>query len=188
MMQPRSFARPRRAGALGLLCAALALTRGSAFALPALGAPAPSVHLDDAYGRTLDLRMPYGRPVLVLYEDSGSSSQNAPLKEDLARLAKGDRYREAVALVPVADVSSFDFWPIRGIVAGAIRTQSQKFATTIYCDWSGAFRTRFGLRKGTSTVLLVAPDGSVLFAQEGALSAADRERLIALLRDQVAAK
>lgn len=166
----------------------LALASPSALALPPLGSRAPSARIDDAYGRTLDLRMPYGRPVLVLYEDRGSSSQNAPLKDDLARLAKGDRYREAIALVPVADVSAFDFWPVRGIVAGAVRSESERFATTIYCDWSGAFRARFGLRQGVSTVLLFAPDGSVVFAQEGALARADRERLIGLLRDQVAAR
>ena len=164
---------------------AVALFAHSALALPELRSLAPSARIDDAYGRTLDLRMPYGRPVLVLYEDRGSSSQNAPLKDDLAKLAKGDRYKDSIALVPVADVSAFDFWPVRGIVAGAIRSESARFATTIYCDWTGAFRARFGLKKGVSSVLLVAPDGSVLFAQEGGLGPADRERLIGLLREQV---
>ncbi|HSO37422.1 MAG TPA: YtfJ family protein, partial [Labilithrix sp.] len=120
-----------------------------------------------------------------LYEDQASSKVNAAFKAELARLARGDRYRDTVALVPVADVQGYDFWPARGFVRDAIRSESKKAGTTIYCDWDGAFQRAAGFRRGTSSVMLIGRDGRVRFSAEGQLSKEDRERVIALLRSEV---
>jgi hypothetical protein len=122
----------------------------------------------------------------VLYEDKASATQNAAFKEELGKLAADGRYRAAVELVPVADVSGYDFWPVRGFVASAIRDESRRWGATIYCDWSGRFRSAFDLHRGVSNVLLIGRDGSILFAKEGALDAAERGRLLAMLRGEVA--
>ena len=71
------------------------------------------------------------------------------------------------------------------IVKDAIREESKKVGTTIYCDWTGSFRKAFKLAKGKSSVVLVGKDGKVLFAGEGKLSADDRKKLLALLKSQV---
>ena len=165
------------------LAVALATTPADAL-LPA-GALRPSAHVTDADDHVFDLRAVNGKPILVIYEDQDSAKTNDPLKADLSRLAKGDRYRNAVVLVPVADVQSFDFWPARGFVKDAIRSESKKVGTTIYCDWDGSFQRAAGFRRGTSSVMLVSRQARVLFSSQGPLRPEHREQLIALLRAEV---
>lgn len=166
---------------------ALAAVATHAQALVGAGSMRPAGRVHDADDRALDLRSINGKPILVLYEDKDSAKVNEALKADLSRLAKGDRYRTAVALVPVADVQSFDFWPVRGFVKDAIRSESKKQGATIYCDWDGSLQRAAGFKRGTSSVMLVGRDARVLFAHEGALPAEQRERLIGLLRAEVEA-
>ena len=157
----------------------------SAVALPGVGDEAPSGKVEDADGKQLDTKTLKGKPILVVYEDRDSATQNATLKKELGELAKGDKYKTKIALTAVADVSAFDFWPVKGFVKDAIREESKKAGTTIYCDWNASFRKAFKLSKGKSSVLLVGKEGKVLFAGEGALSADDRKKLLALLKAQV---
>lgn len=183
-LAPMKLASVRRVFATLLVIAALVAGHDASARL-AVGALRPAAQVADADGRMLDLRAINGKPILVLYEDKDSSKLNEPLKADLARLAKGDRYRNAVALVPVADLQSFDFWPARGFVKSAIRSESKKVGATIYCDWNGAFQRAAGFRRGTSSVMLVGRDARVRFTSEGALSKAQRALVISLLRAEL---
>ncbi len=175
------------AGAGAGSCAGIGSVR-EAQALGLVGTLRPAAQVIDADGHTLDLRAVNGKPMLVLYEDQESAKLNDAFKADLAHLAKGDRYRSSVALVPVADLQSFDFWPARGFVKDAIRSESKKAGTTIYCDWDGAFQRAAGFKRGTSSVLLVGRNARILFAFEGALGKSERDTVIALLRSEVAAE
>lgn len=170
---------------LALSVAALALMASHAQALVGTGSLRPAGRVYDADDHTLDLRSINGKPILLLYEDKDSAKVNEPLKLELARLAKGDRYRTAVALVPIADVQSFDFWPVRGFVKDAIRSESKKQGATIYCDWDGNFQRAAGFKRGTSSVVLIGRDARVLFSHEGALPPPERDRLVSLLRSEV---
>lgn len=123
-----------------------------------------------------------------VYEDKDSAEQNKALEDELARPGKGDKYKATVALPVVADVSSYDFWPVKGFVKKAIREESKKAGTTIYCDWSGSFRRTMRLTKNASNVVLVGKDGRVLFAGDGPLNPNERLRLIELLRAEVEGK
>ena len=167
------------------LALAAALCGSPAAALVQAGAVRPAAQVPDADDRVLDLRAINGKPTLILYEDKDSAKVNAEFKSELARLAKGDRYKNAVALVPVADLQSFDYWPVKGFVRDAIRSESKKAGATIYCDWDGAFQRAGGFRRGTSSVVLIGSDGRVRFSGEGQLSKEDRERVIALLKAEV---
>ncbi len=176
-----------RSTVLGVAALALS-TLGSpspALALPAEGAAAPNARIEDADGRALELKAFKGKPILIVYEDKDSATQNQPLKDALSKLAKGDRYKASVALAAVADVSSYDYWPVKGFVKDSIREESRKQGTTIYCDWSGSFRGAYGLRRGLSSIVLVGRDGHVLFAAEGAVNAEQRNRLVELLKVEV---
>ena len=102
-----------------------------------------------------------------------------------SRLAKSGKYRSAVALVPVADVRHYDYWPVRGFVKDAIQSESKKQGTRIYCDWSGDFSKALSLQTGTSNVVLYGRNGRLLFAKAGRLSAAEIQQLIGLLRGEV---
>lgn len=184
---PKRRPRAPLAAVATLALAAAATLASPAAALPTTGALRPAARVVDADDRELDLRAINGKPILVLYEDKDSATMNAALKADLSRLAKGDRYKDAVALVPVADVQGFDFWPVRGFVKDAIRSESKKVGATIFCDWDGSFQRAASFNRGTSSVMLIGRDARVLFAAEGALSKEQRQRVIDLLRAEVEA-
>ena len=158
-----------------------------AFALLSPGAVRPVARVTDADGRVLDLHAVKNKPALILYEDRDSSKVNAAFKADLAQLARGDRYRGAVVLVPVADVQGFDYWPVRGFVKDAIRDESKKVGNPIYCDFDGAFQRALGFRRGTSSVLLIGKDARVRFAVEGQLTTEQRAEVLTLLRSEIEA-
>jgi hypothetical protein len=154
-------------------------------ALPAVGAAQPEVKLQDSWDRTLVLSRLRGRPTLLLYETKDSAAENAPLKAELAELAKGGAYRRSIALVAIADVSGYDYWPVRGFVKDALKDESNKQGTDIYCDWDGGARGALGLDRDTSNVVLYDRGGRVLFASRGALNESRRGELLALLRAQL---
>ncbi|MCK6590549.1 MAG: YtfJ family protein [Polyangiaceae bacterium] len=176
---------PRTIASIVTLAAALLVGASAATALPARGSKVPNAKVEDADGRVLWMKSLKGKPILIVYEDKDSATQNQALKNDLSKLAKGDKYKSIVALAAVADVSSYDFWPVKGFVKDAIREESKKVGTTIYCDWDASFRSAFKLKEGTSSVVLVGRSGEVLFAAEGALSTDARKRLLALLKTEV---
>ena len=127
-----------------------------------------------------------GQAHVDVYEDKESANLNASFKAELSKLARGDRYRSAVVLVPVADVRGYDYWPVRGFVKDAIRDESKKLGATIYCDWSGSFSRALGIRRATSSIILVGKDGSVLFHTRGNCPLDRIEaRHISLLRAEV---
>lgn len=170
-----------------LVLACIGAVAGPASALLPVGALRPAAKTVDADGRALDLRAILAKPTLVLYEDKDSSKMNAAFKDELSKLARGDRYRDAVALVPVADVQGYDYWPVRGFVKDAIRGESKKIGATIYCDWDGSFQRAADFRRGTSSVMLIGKNRRVLFSSEGPLSKADSARVIELLRGEIEA-
>ena len=163
----------------------LALVTAEAGALPTVGAIRPEVRLLDSWDRTLPLSRLRGMPTLLLYEDKDSADENAPLKAQLAELARGDTYRRSIALVAIADVSGYDYWPVRGFVKDALKDESHKQNTVIYCDWDGGVRGALGLEKDTSNVVLYGRDGRVIFASRGPLGEGQRRALVELLRAQL---
>lgn len=175
--------RPHVAGVAALALSVLGSS--PALALPEQGTAAPNARLEDADGRAVELKAWKGKAILIVYEDKDSAPQNQALKEELRQATKGDRYRSSLVVAAVADVGAYDYWPAKGFVKDAIREESRKHGTTVYCDWSGAFRSTYRLKSNTSSVVLIGRDGHVLFAAEGAVSAAGRKRLLELLAAQV---
>ncbi len=186
--RPPAPRRPRPArlsSAASAAALAVALVSGAALALPTVGDRAPDARVEDADGRELQLKALRGKPILIVYEDKDSTTQNQALKDALAKLAKGDRYKRSIAVTAIADVSSYDFWPAKGFVKDAIRDESRKVGATIYCDWDGTFREAYRLRRGISNVILVGKNGQVLFAAEGKLKPEAQTRVLDLLRKEV---
>src|SRR5579872_4409748 len=159
---------PYRAACLAF--AAVVGVASVAEALPAVGDVLPGLRLTDGWDRTLDLSKLGPEPVLVIYEDKDSSRQNVDLKHDLALLAKADRYKQGIALVAIANVEGYDYWPMRGFVKDAINDEARKFDTPIYCDWNGTARRDLGATLGVSNVILYGRGGRVLFSHEGKLA------------------
>lgn len=175
----------RRTAASFVLALATVALAGPATALPTLGAARPAVSLVDGWDRPFVLPGGHQKPVLVVYEDKESAQQNQAFKDDLSKLGKGDRYKQRITLVAVADLQGYDYWPVRGMVKDAIQSESVKFGTPIYCDWNGAMRSSLKVKKGVSSVLLYNREGKLVFSHEGPMPPAKRQAAIALLREAV---
>lgn len=162
----------------------LAVMRG-AIGLPAVGSVRPNVVMVDSWDRGDELAFHDGQPMLLLYEDRGSGQLNAAFKRELTEVAQDGRYKSAITFVPVADVSSYDFWPARGFAKRSVQKQALATRTNIICDWDGTLREALGLGKKTSNVVLYDARGRVVFAFAGAMSPEQRATLFALLREQI---
>ena len=170
-----------------LVCAAVLALAAPAAALPRVGDEPGAARVEDADGKGLETRSFSGRPVLVFYEDKETSKQNAAAKSDLRALAGETKAFAKLAMLPVADVSAYDFWPAKGFVKQAIREESARSGLPVYCDWDGGFRGAWKLRRAAASVVLVGRDGRVLFAAEGVLPEDARRRLIELVRAEIGA-
>lgn len=175
----------RAATALVAFTLALTLALSQAMAIPTVGAQGKNVYLEDADGKVIELETMLGKPILLMYEDKDSGKQNQPFKDELAKLAKGDKYKSRINLAAVADLTSYNYWPVKGFVKDAIKKESKKFGTTIFCDWTGQIRTTYSFKKNVSSVVLLNKVGTVIFAVEGAMSPEQRKQAIDMLRAQV---
>ncbi|MCU0654612.1 MAG: glycosyltransferase [Polyangiaceae bacterium] len=167
------------------LALALWLGATSALALPAVGDMGKNVNLEDADGKIVKMESLVGKPILIVYEDKESTKMNQSFKDELSKLAKGDKYRDKVALAAVADVTAYNYWPVKGFVKDSIREESKKLGTPIFCDWDGHVRVSFTFRKKTSSIVLLNKQGRVIFAAEGKLSSEQRQKAVELLKAEV---
>lgn len=150
-------------------------------ALVARGAVAPSVTVADSAGRPH--RFPdAAKPMLVIYEDQDGGKDNRHAKEVLGRVNASAENRAKVEAIAVADLEKWNWWPARKYALDDIRKAESAKATTILLDWKGEIRKAWGLPKGKNSLILVAPDGKVLWSSEGTISDAQIEELLALLR------
>lgn len=171
----------------GVLLAAITSTSRSE-AVPSVGDGRPKVRLVDAWDRTLDIdeaSTKSKKAMLVVYENRETSKQNQALKDELAQLAKEPKFEPGIAVVAVADMTPYDYWPVKGFAKDAVREESRKFGTTIFCDWDGSARSKLQVRQGFSNVVLYGKEGKVLFAHEGAMPVESRRALLALIRTQI---
>jgi hypothetical protein len=79
---------------------------------PVEGAAAPISTLRASWTRTVDRST--SAPTLVVYEDKESATLTRSSRRSSRASRPGDRYRSTVALIPVADLRDYDFWPVRG--------------------------------------------------------------------------
>jgi hypothetical protein len=178
----------RQLASFALAASLLAFVPAPSNAAPSLGGARPDVAFVDAWDRALVLPKTSGKPVLLVYEDKDSANQNAALKSELSTLARGDAYKHRVVLLAVADVSGYDYWPARGFVRDAIRSESVKLGTPIYCDWNGQVRNTLALEAKRSNVVFYGKDGRVLFSHAGTLPEAKRNELVKLMKDTLATR
>lgn len=173
----------RQLASFALAASLFAFVPASSDAAPSLGGARPDVSFVDAWDRALVLPKTSGKPVLLVYEDKDSANQNLALKNELSSLARGDAYKNRVVLLAVADVSGYDYWPARGFVRDAIRSESVKLGTPIYCDWDGRVRDTLALEAKRSNVVFYGKDGRVLFSHAGTLPDTKRKELVKLMKE-----
>ncbi len=159
------------------------LVATAASALPKVGSARPGIVLVDGWDRAFDLAK-VERPLLLIYEDEGSSAQNQTLKDELIKLEQSRHYRKSVAHLVVADVSAYDYWPAKGIAKGELQKWSQKLGIVIYGDFSGQAKKKLQVDAGKSNVVFYSSDGKVLFSHSGPLTQKDRAELLDLVKDR----
>ncbi|HSI05037.1 MAG TPA: YtfJ family protein, partial [Myxococcota bacterium] len=155
------------------------------FAQPPIGTQRPNVAFEDSWERPDAFDNYAGMPMLLLYEDRGSAKLNADFKKELTEVAQDGGYKGIVAFMPVADMSSYDYWPVRGFARRSVQKQSMATRTNIICDWHGTIRETLALTRDTSNVVLYDKEGKVVFAHAGAMPPEQRATLFALLKVQV---
>lgn len=166
----------------------LALTLGiasPALALPAVGSAAPTARLKDPDERAVSIEALRGRLALIIYEDKSSAGQNRVLIRELKKQAAKLEPGAPISFVPVADVSGYNFWPVKGMARNVVRERAREGGYPIFCDWDGQFRAKFKLQRAQSNVVLVGRNGRVLFAEAGPLSTDERERLLGILASEL---
>jgi hypothetical protein len=133
-----------------LAAVAAAFFASSAAAAPS--APAASV-LEDQYGRSVELRIGEGRPVVVIASNvRDAAEQIAAWSEALAGLpAEVEVYR-------IADLKALPFFVPRGAVAKDLKDKHPDMPLLL--DWKGDVSARLKAPKKTTSVLVFGPDGT----------------------------
>jgi hypothetical protein len=152
-----------------------------AWALPKSGSTVGRVSVVDTTGTSRTLPDAH-RPILLMYEDRASASENQEVRRLLGRYTRVAENRAVFEFVAVADVSKWNWWPAKRHVLEELRAEERRHHTTLYADWNGSVRRSWGFQKSRSTVLLLGQNGSVRFSAEGPLSAEKRAALEVALR------
>lgn len=122
-----------------------------------------------------------GRAALIVFEDKDAGKQNKSFKKRFAALQK--TLGGKVVLIPVADVSKYDYWPAKGFVKDALQDAGKKVGVKVYADWSGKGRSALGASAKRSNLVLVDKHRKVLWASAGQLTVTQEDRLLDLVKD-----
>jgi len=122
-----------------------------------------------------------GRAALIVFEDKDAGDQNQAFKKRFAALQK--TLGGKVVLIPVADVSKYNYWPAKGFVKDALRDAGRKNGVKVYADWSGKGKTNLAASAKRSNLVLVDKHRKVLWASAGQLTRLQEDKLLDLVRD-----
>jgi predicted transcriptional regulator len=136
--------------------------------------------VETSSGARLQLATLWKQPTVLFYEDRGSTDLNLHVKEALAAAGQARGLAEAVAIVAVANVAAYDFFPARNFVLAAIRDVEKKYGITVYLDFSGGLaRPPWSLQARGSTVVLLDRAGVLRSRWRGQLQPDDVKALLA---------
>lgn len=144
---------------------------------------APNFALEGTSGATRQLRDYAGRAVILIYEDRASNTQNDELKRELANRARAQDLTRNVAVVPVANLAGYNFWPARGFARDAVVDIARQQALEILIDWEGSMAGSYRFRPGTSYVMVLDRAGRVRFRHAGTLSPQRRRAFFSAVSD-----
>lgn len=140
-----------------------------------------AVPLESSRGEVFRLEAFADKPLVLFYEDRGSSADNQQLKDTLFALGRERGLLGAVAVVGVANLGAWNWPPARQFAQAGVAEAEAKAGVPVLIDWKGSLtRAPLSLSDRASTVLLVH-QGEVLFRHAGPLSVNDRARFLATL-------
>jgi hypothetical protein len=170
--------------ALLLLVSALCVPSRAAAHEPALDAA-----LRDTRDDLVRLSRFRGKPVVLIYEDRHSTEVNRDFKNVLRDRGQKLALAGDVAVVAIANVSSFNFFPVRGFALDRVRDVELRARLPILCDWEDALtRPPWNLPRSTSSVLVLSPEGEVVFRHSGRLGPRQQDEALAAVRRMLAVR
>ena len=122
-------------------------------------------------GKKTQLKAYYGKPVLLFYEDPSSVKLNLAAKEKLGKLALKWKLKDKVDIVAVANLQGLNWQPALFISLLVVRGEEEKAKIPVLVDFNGSMaRAPWKLQASSSTILVLAPDGEVLFQSIGVVT------------------
>lgn len=146
---------------------------------------APDFALEGTSGATRRLSSYAGRVVILVYEDRDSSQQNDALKRELAARAQDATLSREVALLPIANLDGYGWWPARGFARDAVVDIARQQHHEILIDWSSTVARAYRFEPRTSHVLVIDRSGLVRYEAAGGLDAAQRAEFFRVLETVV---
>ncbi|MDW8217151.1 MAG: hypothetical protein RML57_06060 [Acidobacteriota bacterium] len=120
---------------------------------------APSFSLDDHHGRAHVYHFPRPMVTVLCFGDMVSASQLASWIEPLYV-----QFRDRIDIVGIAA-----FQGVPGIFRELVRTSIEKLSPKeVLIDWNGEVARAYGLTFGRCRVVVIAPDGAIVQAVNGA--------------------
>ncbi len=149
--------------------------------LPVFAQPLDAT-VETTNGSAVRLKAPWGKPVVVFYEDRDGTGQNQRLKDELEAQGKKRQLTQQVRVVAVADVVGYDWFPAKNFVLGSVKSAEEASGIPVYLDWGGELKRKpWGLTGKGSTVLVLDEAGTLLFSRNGALTDEEISQVVALL-------
>jgi hypothetical protein len=149
---------------------------------------APEFACEGTSGATRHLADYLGRTIIVVYEDRDSNHQNDVLKQELAARARAQDLTRDIAVVPVANLSGFNFWPAMGFARDAVLDIAREQRMEILIDWTGDMARSYRFRPAMSYVMVLTREGRVLFRHAGTLNTGARARFFNALAEAMASR
>jgi predicted transcriptional regulator len=166
--------------AIATLLAAVATTLvpSSAVATGPSASTPVDVVLESSAGGKRAISAYRGKVVVLFYEDRAHTETNAHVKEAVARYGVAHGLAGAVAVVGVANLRAYDFFPASSFARGAIRDVATKHGIEILMDWSGAADQAIGVVNDDANVVVIDRSGIIRFRGHGALGPREEKLLL----------
>ena len=165
----------------------LAVLLAACLAGPALASEAVmDAVVETSGGSTTHLVALWKRPTVLFYEDKDSTAVNQHVKDALYEQGRSRGLLDTVAVVAVANVAAFDWFPARDFVLAAVRDVERKVHVPVYLDFKGQLAAPpWSLASKSSTVLVLSANGEVVWRAQGRLSERQVDALFEALERQL---
>jgi hypothetical protein len=164
----------------------LLLVAGFVIPVVAMGDEPKLAHdakLTRSSGDAVTLKSFFGKPVILVYESPDSAKVNEAAKLELKRLSDLYHLRNVVDVVAVVNLEGIDWWPARPIVLGVVRGEEKKHQLPVLVDMHGALRKApWNLNPKTSTMMVISPEGELLYREAGKVQGQRMEDLKSTLK------
>jgi hypothetical protein len=134
------------------------------------GGVALDATVENSSGSTTRLSTLWAKPTVLFYEDRDSTALNEHVKTALAERGRDEKLQQQVAVVAVANVAAWNWFPARNFVLAAVKDIEKKVKQPVYLDFTGSLSASpWNLPPKSSTVLVLDREGRPTWRAQGRL-------------------